>query len=206
MILVILVSFCQPRTIEIEETLFEAATKGLHDQLPSRLQRIIARRSSTHKTILKISKSTLRDDQIKRQLDHNKSCYACMEACVTRRIRGLQANVHNIKVDSYLARTLTIVNKMKANGDSLTSEESINLDTMTIDELHGSLLVHEQRMIGQQDDVQALKITGGSPSRGRGRGRGGMRERGRGRSSFDKSTIECYKCHKLGHFQYECPD
>nr|GEX43785.1 RNA-directed DNA polymerase, eukaryota [Tanacetum cinerariifolium] len=92
---------------------------------------------------------------------------------------------------------------MKANGDTLTPESN-NLDTMTIDELHGSLLVHEQRMIGQQEDEQALKITIGSSFRGRGRGRGGSsrgRRRGRGRSSFDKSTIECYNCHKVGHFQ-----
>ena len=44
-------------------------------------------------------------------------------------------------------------------------------------------------------------------SRGRGRGvfRGG-RGRGRGRQSLNKSIIECFKCHKLGHFQYECFD
>ena len=41
----------------------------------------------------------------------------------------------------------------------------------------------------------------------RGRGRGGRgRGRGRGRQSFNKVVIKCFKCHKLGHFQYECPD
>lgn len=35
----------------------------------------------------------------------------------------------------------------------------------------------------------------------RGRGRG----RGRGRSAFNKSIVECYHFHDLGHFQYECP-
>ena len=106
------------------------------------------------------------------------------------------------KVDTYLARTLTIINKMKANGDLMTPgtvvakvlrslspkfnyvvcsiEESNNLDTMTIDELHGSLLVHEQRMNGQQEDEQVLKVTTGSPYRGLGRGRCVFRGRGRG--------------------------
>jgi len=54
-------------------------------------------------------------------------------------------------------------------------------------------------------EEQALKAT--SENRARGRGSGGFRGRGRGRgmSSFDKSTVECYHCHKLGTFQYECP-
>jgi len=33
------------------------------------------------------------------------------------------------------------------------------------------------------------------------RGRG----RGRGRQPFNKALIECFQCHKLGHFQYEGP-
>lgn len=32
--------------------------------------------------------------------------------------------------------------------------------------------------------------------------RGGGRGRGR---QFLRATVECYKCHKLGHYQYECP-
>ena len=44
---------------------------------------------------------------------------------------------------------------------------------------------------------------------GKGRGRGvfrGGRGKGRGRQSLRKAIIEFFKCHKLGHFQYECPD
>uniref|UniRef100_A0A2N9FH80 Integrase catalytic domain-containing protein n=1 Tax=Fagus sylvatica TaxID=28930 RepID=A0A2N9FH80_FAGSY len=84
-------------------------------------------------------------------------------------------------VDAYFARTLIIANKMKIHGEnmqqvviiekilrSMTSrfdyvvcsvEESNNLDTLTIDELQSSLLVHEQRMNGHGGDEQALKVT-----------------------------------------------
>jgi hypothetical protein len=94
-------------------------------------------------------------------------------------------------------------------------EESNNLAEMTIDELQSSLLVHEQRMRGHKEEEQVLKVM--SEARedarfgGRGRNRGGFRGnfRGRGRSwgrqSFNKAIIECFRCHKLGHFSYECP-
>ncbi|WJZ91107.1 hypothetical protein VitviT2T_010210 [Vitis vinifera] len=133
-------------------------------------------------------------------------------------------------VDEYFARTLTIANKMKIHGESMKQvviiekilrsmtsrfdyvvcsvEESNDLDTLTIDELQSSLLVHEQRMNGHGRDEQALKVTYDDKFAGRGgRGRGAFRGRGRGRGrqASNKAIVECYKCHQLGHFQYECP-
>ncbi|RVX17651.1 Retrovirus-related Pol polyprotein from transposon TNT 1-94 [Vitis vinifera] len=133
-------------------------------------------------------------------------------------------------VDEYFARTLTIANKMKIHGESMKQvviiekilrsmtsrfdyvvcsvEEFNDLDTLTIDELQSSLLVHEQRMNGHGRDEQALKVTYNDQVVGRGgRGRGAFRGRGRGRGrqAFNKAIVECYKCHQLGHFQYECP-
>lgn len=134
------------------------------------------------------------------------------------------------KIDSFLGRTLTVVNKMKSNGETMSQstvvskvlrsltpkfnyvvcsiEESNDLNTLSIDEVHGSLLVHEQRMQGHQEEEQVLKVTQ-EPSSGRGRGRNmmrGGRGRGRERQHLNKAAIECFKCHKLGHFQYECPE
>jgi RNase H-fold protein (predicted Holliday junction resolvase) len=128
-------------------------------------------------------------------------------------------------VESYFSRTLAIANKMNVHGESMTPgtivqkiprsltsrfnfvvcsiEESNDVTAMTVDELQSSVLVHEQRMKHQKKEEQVLKASyGGRGCEGRGgsgRGRGG-----RG-SKINKENVECYKCHKLGHFQSECP-
>lgn len=73
---------------------------------------------------------------------------------------------------------------------------------MIINELHNSLLVHEQRMNIEKEEEQVSKVA--TETSYRGRGKGGYR--GRGRALINRSTVECYKCHKIGHFKYECPD
>ena len=119
-------------------------------------------------------------------------------------------------VDEYFARTLTIANKMRIYGEDLKDvsvvekilrsmsskfvyvvcsiEESHDIDKMSIDELQGSLLLHEQRMNPPPPiEEQALKVvTHGESSTwrdsSRGRGWSGGRGRGRGRnvqSSFN---------------------
>lgn len=93
-------------------------------------------------------------------------------------------------------------------------EESHDLDTMTVDELQSSLLVHEQRMNGHNSpEEQVLNVAQDKTSASHGRGRsvfrgGGARGRGTGRGGrqlVDRTLVECYYCHEFGHFQYECP-
>ncbi|XP_027351387.1 uncharacterized protein LOC113862503 [Abrus precatorius] len=129
-------------------------------------------------------------------------------------------------VNDYFSRTLTIANKMKANdenkGDvivvkkimrSMTHkfdyvvcsiEESKDTDTLTIDELQSSLLLHELCMTSHVEEEQALQIAHAEQGRRR-ESRGGFGRRGRGRGhgrqGFDKSIVECYTCHQLRHFR-----
>ncbi|KAL4325347.1 hypothetical protein GQ457_11G023670 [Hibiscus cannabinus] len=176
-------------------------------------------------TILK--KDTSKDiwDSVKKKYQGSTRVKRAQLQALQREFETLQMKVGET-VNDYFSRTLTIANKMKANGEHkseteivekvlrfMTSkfnyvvcsiEEAQDTTDLSIDELQSSLLVHEQKMLNPEEE-QALKVTyGDSSTRGRGhrgyRGRG----RGRGRTTFDKSTIECYKCHKLGHFQWEC--
>jgi len=113
-------------------------------------------------------------------------------------------------------------------------EESKDIDAFSLDELQSSLLVHKQKMNRSSNltgKEQALKASTNTHSigRGMGKGRGRGRGQGRGRSNYrgnqqqqkekergswshqttnyklaNKSNIECFKCHRLGHYKSEC--
>ncbi|XP_027158102.1 uncharacterized protein LOC113759731 [Coffea eugenioides] len=103
-------------------------------------------------------------------------------------------------VNEYFARTLTIANKMKANGEnkgdtavvekilrSMTPkfnyvvcsiEEAQDTSNISINELQSSLLVHEQRM-SSLDEEQALKVT-----------HEGIANQGRGREAIEDEDVD----------------
>lgn len=132
-------------------------------------------------------------------------------------------------VTDYFSRVMSVANRMRVYGEQMTNvtvvekilrslienfnyivcsiEESKNIDELSIDELQSSLIVHEQKFHKLKGEEQALKVTNEDRFGGRARGRATFqgRGRGRGRQPFNKALVECYKCHKLGHFQYECP-
>ncbi|GAU44848.1 hypothetical protein TSUD_112220 [Trifolium subterraneum] len=130
-------------------------------------------------------------------------------------------------VDDYFARTLAIANRMNAYGERLEQvvivekvlrsllpkfnyvvcsiEQSTDVTTLSVDALQSSLLVQEQRLKSQTDkeEEQALKVASYGRGNGGSCGRGRSSSRGRGRAS--KENVECYKCHKMGHYQSDCP-
>jgi len=121
-------------------------------------------------------------------------------------------------ITEYFARIMNVATKMRSNGEDMKEvtivekilrtltekfnyvvvsiEESKDIDKLTIDELQSSLVVHEQKFIKSSGEEQALTVRLDNV---------GTRGRGRGRQIFNRATIECFKCHKLGHYQYERP-
>ncbi|GKU96956.1 hypothetical protein SLEP1_g10137 [Rubroshorea leprosula] len=135
--------------------------------------------------------------------------------------------------DSMKKKTMAIANKMRIHGENLEDvaivekilqsmttkfnyvvcsiEKSNNIEAL--DELQNSLLVHEWK-INRQDkqeqavqisQTQALQTTVNSRAVGRGKEIWKGRPRSDNRSkSAGKANIECFRCHKYGHYRSEC--
>ncbi|XP_024042855.1 uncharacterized protein LOC112099667 [Citrus clementina] len=107
-------------------------------------------------------------------------------------------------------------------------EESRDIDTLSIDELESTLLVHEQKVIRQDKEEHALqaaanlKPTGGGKggwkgkngqnrleekvgdSQGKGKDYDGQNSTGHKPKSKDKSDVKCFCCQKYDHYCSEC--
>ncbi|XP_020421230.1 uncharacterized protein LOC18775571 [Prunus persica] len=225
-----------------ETVLTEAQRKTLEDQ---RLKDLKTKNYLFQAIDRAILETILKKDTAKDIWDSMKTKYQGTARVKRAQLQALrkESEILHMKegesVNDYFARTLSIANKMRIHGENFKDiaviekilrsmtrkfdyvvcsiEESNDIDSLSIDVLQSSLLVHEQRMTSYVVEEPALKVSTyeGITSSRRGRGRGGFCGSGRGRgrqlsynqgAQFDKASVECYYCHKLGHYQYECPD
>ncbi|GAA0171275.1 hypothetical protein LIER_25348 [Lithospermum erythrorhizon] len=199
------------RDCQVKHYLFQALDRSVFEQILDR---------STAKIIW---------DSLNKKFGGNERIKKSMRNTLRREFELLEMKKAET-IDEYFARVNSVCNKLRSNGDHITEvqivekilrtlsdqftyvvisiEESKDIETMTVDELQSCLYTHEQKFNKETriEEDHVLKVEQSSFGRGRG-GRGSPRGRGRGRGrqSFNKATVECYKCHKLGHFQYECP-
>jgi hypothetical protein len=117
-------------------------------------------------------------------------------------------------VDHFMTHITSIVNQLCTHGEDIQEnkfiekvlrslpdkfnmvvvsiEESKDLSTLTVEELMGSLLTHENRFSRNTESLENTFQSQASISRGRGRGNRRRGRRGRGRSQTgERSTSEC---------------
>ena len=179
-------------------------------------------------TILEKSTSKKICDSMKKKYEGNVRVKRSILQSLRKEFETLEMQ-RGENITAYFARVLSIASKMRTYGEqmrdvmivekilrSLTDrfnyivcsiEESKDIDVLSIDELQSSLVVHEQKFQKHSGEEQALKVTAENRYSDRNQGRRAPRGggRGRGRYAFNKATVECYKCRRLGHYQYECP-
>ncbi|CAL1399684.1 unnamed protein product [Linum trigynum] len=115
---------------------------------------------------------------------------------VANDMRNCGGDMPDVKVVEKILRTLT----KRFNYVVCSIEESKDIETLSVDAIQSSLLVLKRSML--------FRISCDSGARGGRSGRGGGyqgRGRGRGGRGWSKDNVECFKCHKYGHYQYECP-
>ncbi|GAA0161960.1 hypothetical protein LIER_18156 [Lithospermum erythrorhizon] len=195
---------------QVKHYLFQAIDRTVFEQLLDR---------STSKIVW---------DSLKKRYDGNDKVKKSLRNALRRNFEVLEMRKGET-IESYFARVTTVSNKLRSNGEDMCEskivekilrtlndqftyivvsiEESIDIEALTVDELQSILNLHEQKLnrFNKYEGDQVLKVEERTYVRGRGRGTFRGRSRGRGRQTNNKSNVACYKCHSLGHFQYECP-
>eukprot|EP00253_Pinus_taeda_P036285 PITA_36285 len=140
-----------------------------------------------------------------------------MEKVKTSKLQLLRRDFENLNmkesdnIDSFFTHVIGLVTQMRTHGETIeerrivekilrvlpskfdaivtTIEETKDLSNFSVDELHASLITHEQRLSRNENSSleQALK-TQMSFGRGRGQGRGNKRGRGRSQNRGGKNS------------------
>eukprot|EP00253_Pinus_taeda_P018693 PITA_18693 len=138
-----------------------------------------------------------------------KTAYQGMERVKTTKLQLLRKDFENLRmkesdnIDSFFTQAIGLVTQIRSHGETLeerrivekllrvlpskfdvivtTIEETKDLSNFSVDELHASLITHEQRLSRNENSSleQAFKT---QMSFGRGRGQGSGNKRGRGKS------------------------
>lgn len=141
------------------------------------------------------------------------------EFCI--KINGLVTNIRALGEDmkeAYVVKKLLRAVPMKFLQIVSTMEQFGNLETMTVEEVIGSLKAHEERLNGQSDNSGGqLMLTeeewikkeseGGKLFLTKEEWQRRMNKGGtsvRNRTGLDKSRVKCYNCGLYGHIAAEC--
>ncbi|XP_062225023.1 uncharacterized protein LOC133923780 [Phragmites australis] len=155
---------------------------------------------------------TLREELDGLRMKSTKSVndFAMKVNFIVSTIRGLDDKME----DSYVVRKILRATPNKFLQIVASIEQFSDLETMTVEEVFGRLRAYEERLSGNDDDVninsEHLLLTreqwrvkeqkNGSEGSSNSGGRGNKNRK------FDKAKVRCYKCKDYRHYQWECEE
>ncbi|KAL6311949.1 hypothetical protein AAG906_037516 [Vitis piasezkii] len=149
----------------------------------------------------------------------SKECWHVVSIGIKEPVAGVMW-IHGEKmIDIMIIENILRSITPKLNNVVCLIEESKDLNELSIDELQGTFLVHENFFV-LADNNTSISNRSVDQGRGSGSGKGGRGNRDEGRQyhnykndndpsifqgkgkgrdqGFDKFKVECYRCHKLG--------
>eukprot|EP00253_Pinus_taeda_P017412 PITA_17412 len=148
-----------------------------------------------------------------------KRAYQGMEKVKTAKLQLLRKDFENLcmketdNIDSFFTHVIGLITQMRTHGETIeerrivekilrvlpskfdaivtTIEETKDLSNFSVDELHVSLMTHEQRLSrNEKSSLEQAFKTQMSFGRGRGQGRGNKRGRGRSQNRGGRNSLE----------------
>ncbi|XP_057426461.1 uncharacterized protein LOC130719879 [Lotus japonicus] len=191
---------------------------------------IIQKVHSGSDKVKKVKLQTLRRQYEGLQMEENEKVgeYFTKILTTVNLMKGCGEKITDVMVIEKIMRSLA----PKFDYIVVAIEESKDVDNMKIEELQSSLEAHEMRLADRNSvkvAEQALKVGldnhDGKKKKWTGKGksdnkskwsqgnsdkpesskrRGESAKNGGNQRKTDKKNVECYKCHKMGHYSYEC--
>lgn len=183
-------------------------------QVWDRLQSVYEGDDKIKKAKLQIHRSEF--ENLKMQDDEDVEKYMFRVNSVVNSIRGLGAELKDADVAQKVLRSLTV----RFNPKVSAIEEAKDLDTLSLDELYGTLTAYEMRVgkgrgkgIGNKEVVfkaiQKLKIkeeTESEDSDNEEENANLAKRFGTGQGKYKgKLPFKCFNCGKIGHYASRCP-
>ncbi|GKU96986.1 hypothetical protein SLEP1_g10166 [Rubroshorea leprosula] len=138
--------------------------------------------------------------------------YFARTMAIANKMRIHGENLEDVAIVDKILRSMTT----KFNYVVCSIEESNDIEALSLDELQNSLLIHERKINRQDKQEQAVQISQTQALQTTVNSRAvatGIQKRWQNRNyqaadniskSVGKANIECFKCHRYGHYRFEC--